>query len=166
MTPRCYGPEFIAEELREWLGKLGTRTFYIEPRSPWENGYCESFNGKLRDEFLNGEIFYSLQEAQILTERCRVEYNTERPHSALGYRPPAPQAILTKQPGHGDMENAARFPHPHTPATATDKCPTRRYTNTPLGTKHRSGQAQFGCSSRVLKRTPLLFDTGGIRCGI
>ncbi|MGA7891512.1 MAG: IS3 family transposase [Candidatus Sulfotelmatobacter sp.] len=109
------GPEFIAKELRKWLGKVGTRTLYIEPGSPWENGYCESFNGKLRDEFLNGEIFYSLKEAQILTERWRVEYNTERPHSALGYRPPAPQAILPKQPGHGDMENASRFPHPHTP---------------------------------------------------
>jgi putative transposase len=90
------GPEFIAEELRKWLGKVGTRTLYIEPGSPWENGYCESFNGKLRDEFLNGEIFYSLKEAQILTERWRVEYNTERPHSALGYRPPAPQAIIPK----------------------------------------------------------------------
>jgi Integrase core domain len=66
-------------------------------------------------EFLNGEIFYSLQETQILTEKWRVEYNTERPHSALGYRPPAPQAILPKQQGHGDMENAPRFPHPHTP---------------------------------------------------
>ncbi len=109
------GPEFIAEELRKWLGKVGTRTLYIEPGSPWENGYCESFNGKLRDEFLNGEIFYSLKEAQILTERWRVEYNTERPHSALGYRPPAPQAILPKQLGHGDMENASRFPHLHTP---------------------------------------------------
>ena len=108
------GPEFIAEELRKWLGKVGTKTLYIEPGSPWENGYCESFNGKLRDEFLNGEIFYSLKEAQVLTERWRVEYNTERPHSALGYRPPAAQAIL---PGHGDMENAARFPHPHTPRT-------------------------------------------------
>ena len=69
------GPEFIAEELRKWLGKVGTKTLYIEPGSPWENGYCESFNGKLRDEFLNGEIFYSLKEAQILTERWRVEYN-------------------------------------------------------------------------------------------
>jgi hypothetical protein len=68
----------------------------------------------LRDEFLNGEIFYSLKEAQILTERWRVEYNTERPHSALGYRPPAPQTIIPK-PGHGDMENASRFPHLHTP---------------------------------------------------
>ena len=71
---------------------MGTGTLYIEPGSPWENGYCESFNGKLRDECLNGEIFYSLKEAQIVIEKWRVEYNTRRPHSALGYRPPAPAA--------------------------------------------------------------------------
>ncbi len=71
---------------------MGTGTLYIEPGSPWENGYCESFNGKLRDECLNGEIFYSLKEAQIVIEKWRVEYNTKRPHSALGYRPPAPAA--------------------------------------------------------------------------
>ena len=86
------GPEFIAKELRQWLAKLGTGTLYIEPGSPWENGYCESFNGKLRDECLNGEIFYSLKEAQIVIEWWRIEYNTRRPHSALGYRPPAPLA--------------------------------------------------------------------------
>jgi putative transposase len=86
------GPEFVAKELRKWLGHVGTGTLYIEPGSPWENGYCESFNGKLRDECLNGEIFYSLKEAQIVIEKWRVEYNTKRPHSALGYRPPAPAA--------------------------------------------------------------------------
>jgi transposase InsO family protein len=86
------GPEFVARELRHWLAKLGTGTLYIEPGSPWENGYCESFNGKLRDECLNGEIFYSLKEAQIVIEQWRVEYNTRRPHSALGYRPPVPAA--------------------------------------------------------------------------
>ena len=86
------GPEFIAQELRQWLGNLGTGTLYIEPGSPWENGYCESFNGKLRDECLNGEIFYSLKEAQIVIEGWRVHYNTVRPHSALDYRPPAPGA--------------------------------------------------------------------------
>ncbi|MCH8267996.1 MAG: IS3 family transposase [Acidobacteria bacterium] len=86
------GPEFVAKQLREWLGKLGTGTLYIEPGSPWENGYCESFNGKLRDECLNGEIFYSLKEAQIVIQGWRKEYNTVRPHSALGYRPPAPGA--------------------------------------------------------------------------
>src|SRR6266853_485115 len=84
------------------------------PGSPGKNGYCESFNGKLRDEFVKGEIFYSLKEAQILAERWRVEYNTERPHSALEYRPPAPPAIMPK-PGHGDVEKQTRFPHLHTP---------------------------------------------------
>ncbi|HEY4766817.1 MAG TPA: IS3 family transposase [Candidatus Sulfotelmatobacter sp.] len=87
------GPEFVAGELRKWLGNLGTGTLYIEPGSPWENGYCESFNGKLRDECLNEEIFYSLREAQIVIEKWRVEYNTTRPHSSLGYRPPAPAAF-------------------------------------------------------------------------
>ncbi|MGB8685197.1 MAG: IS3 family transposase [Candidatus Binatus sp.] len=87
------GPEFVAEELRKWLANVGTGTLYIEPGSPWENGYCESFNGKLRDECLNGEIFYSLKEAQVVIEKWRVVYNTLRPHSALGYRPPAPAAI-------------------------------------------------------------------------
>ena len=75
---------------------MGAKTLYIEPGSPWENGYCESFNGKLRDECLNGEIFYSLKEAQVVIEQWRVQYNTVRPHSALGYRPPAPQ---TGRPG-------------------------------------------------------------------
>ena len=86
------GLEFVAQKLRQWLGNLGTGTLYIEPGSPWENGYCESFNGKLRDECLNGEIFYSLQEAQIVIEQWREEYNTRRAHSALDYRPPAPGA--------------------------------------------------------------------------
>jgi hypothetical protein len=109
------GPEFVALKLRQWLSAVGAKALYIEPGSPWENGYCESFNGKLRDECLNGEIFYSLKEAQVVIEQWRVQYNTVRPHSSLGYRPPAPQAILPQQPGHGDMENAPRFPHPHTP---------------------------------------------------
>ena len=86
------GPEFVARKLRKWLSDLGAKTLYIEPGSPWENGYCESFNGKLRDECLNGEIFYSLKEARIIIEKYRVEYNTLRPHSSLGYRPPAPVA--------------------------------------------------------------------------
>jgi transposase InsO family protein len=87
------GPEMIAKVLREWLSGLGTKSLYIEPGSPWENGYCESFNGKLRDECLNGEIFYSLKEAQAVIESWRVHYNTKRPHSALGYRPPAPVTL-------------------------------------------------------------------------
>jgi hypothetical protein len=89
----CYwNPEFVAKDLRKWLANVGTGTLYIEPGSPWENGFCESFNGKLRDECLNGEIFYSLKEAQVVIEKWRVEYNTRRPHSSLGYRPPAPAA--------------------------------------------------------------------------
>ena len=84
------GPEFVAEALRDWIATVGARTAYIEPGSPWENGYCESFNGKLRDELLNGEIFYTSKEAQIVVENWRRHYNTVRPHSSLGYRPPAP----------------------------------------------------------------------------
>jgi len=86
------GPEFVAQPLREWLKTLGTEPLYIEPGSPWENGYCESFNGKLRDECLNGEIFYSLKEAQIVIGLWRRQYNMVRPHASLGYRPPAPGA--------------------------------------------------------------------------
>ena len=85
------GPEMIAKRLRRGLKRLGTETIYITPGSPWENGYCESFNGKLRDELLNGEIFYTLKKAQVVIEHWRCHYNTIRPHSALGYRPPAPE---------------------------------------------------------------------------
>jgi putative transposase len=93
------GSEFIANELRQWLDRLGVKTLFIEPGSPWENGYVESFNGKMRDELLNREIFFTLEEAQILIERWREEYNHIRPHSALGYRPPAPRTwLLTPQP--------------------------------------------------------------------
>ena len=87
------GPEFVAKAVRDWIAAVGARTAYIEPGSPWENGYCESFNAKLRDELLNGEIFYSLAEARIVIESWRHHYNTKRPHSSLGYRPPAPEVI-------------------------------------------------------------------------
>jgi putative transposase len=90
------GPEFTATILRGWLERLNTDTLFIEPGSPWENGYNESFNGKLRDELLNCEIFYTLKEAQILIEQWRQHYNTVRPHSSLGYKPPAPEIILQK----------------------------------------------------------------------
>ena len=86
------GPEFIANAVQQWLAKIGVKTLYITPGSPWENGSCESFNGSMRDELLNGEIFYTLAEAQILIEAWRRHYNTVRPHSSLGYRPPAPEA--------------------------------------------------------------------------
>jgi putative transposase len=88
------GPEFAASAVREWLSQLGVRALFIEPGSPWENGYTESFNGKLKDELLNREIFDTLEEAQVLIERWRRYYNQERPHTALGYRPPAPEAWL------------------------------------------------------------------------
>jgi len=88
------GSEFTATAVRTWLHKVGVQTLYIEPGSPWENGYIESFNGKLRDELLNGEIFYTLTEAKVLIERWRQEYNTIRPHSSLGYKPPAPEVLV------------------------------------------------------------------------
>ena len=88
------GPEFTSRRVREWLKKVGVKTMFIEPGSPWENGYIESFNGKLRDELLNLEIFDTLKEAQVLIERWRCHYNQIRPHSSLGYRPPAPETIF------------------------------------------------------------------------
>ena len=88
------GPEFVAKAVRDWIAAVGARTAYIEPGSPWENGYCESFNSKLRDELLNGEIFYTLEEARVVIESWRRHYNTMRPHSSLGYRPPAPEVIV------------------------------------------------------------------------
>jgi putative transposase len=88
------GSEFVAKAVREWITAVGARTAYIEPGSPWENGYCESFNSKLRDELLKGEIFYTLKEAQIVIETWRRHYNTVRPHSSLGYKPPAPEVVL------------------------------------------------------------------------
>jgi putative transposase len=89
------GTEFTAREIRKWLARLGVKTLFIEPGSPWENGYIESFNGKLRDELLNREVFTTLIEARVLIEEWRREYNGIRPHSSLGYQPPAPEAILT-----------------------------------------------------------------------
>ena len=88
------GPEFVAKAVRDWIAAVGARTAFIEPGSPWENGYCESFNAKLRDELLDGEIFYSLAEAKTVIESWCQHYNTRRPHSSLGYKPPAPAAIV------------------------------------------------------------------------
>lgn len=88
------GPEFVAAAVRQWIAAVGAKTAFIEKASPWENGYVESFNGKLRDELLSGEIFYTLKEAQVLIEAWRRHYNLIRPHSALAYRPPAPEAMV------------------------------------------------------------------------
>jgi transposase InsO family protein len=100
------GHEMIAKRLRRWLARLGTKTVYTTPGSLWENSYCESFNGKLRDELLNGEIFYTLREAQVLIEQWRVHYNTVRPHSSLNYRPPAPETRMLVEELPSQMEPA------------------------------------------------------------
>ena len=89
------GPEFTAQAVRDWLPKVGVKTLFISPGSPWENGYTESFNGKLRDECLNVELFNDLREARILIEGWRCHYNTVRPHTSLGYKPPAPETVLS-----------------------------------------------------------------------
>ena len=111
-TPACIrsdnGPEFTAIAVREWLKKLEVRPLFIEPGSPWENGYNESFNGKLRDELLNGEIFYTLQEAKVLIENWRWEYNHFRPHSSLSYRPPAPEAWLPSQAAFASLSRLGK----------------------------------------------------------
>jgi transposase InsO family protein len=103
------GPEFVAKAVRSWITGVGAKTAYIAPGSPWENGFIESFNSKLRDELLNNEIFYSLKEARIIIEAWRRHYNTVRPHSALAYRPPAPEVVLWP----------AAQPRPAPPATPT-----------------------------------------------
>jgi len=100
------GPAMVAEELRTWLQQMASKTAYITPGSHWENGYCESFNGRLRDELLTGEIFYTLKEAQVVIEHWRWHYNARRPHSALGYRPPAPEVLMP-----GDINRAMEKGH-------------------------------------------------------
>ena len=108
------GPEFTATVVRDWLGQVGVKTLFIEPGSPWENGYVESFNGKLRGELLNGEIFYAVKKTAVLIERWREHYNRVRPHSSQGYRPPAPQAVLAgsdaafAEPGSAALRPALR----------------------------------------------------------
>jgi len=105
------GPEFVAKAVQEWITAVGAKTAYIAPGSPWENGFIESFNARLRDELLDGEIFYSLREAQVVIESWRRHYNTVRPHASLGYRAPAPE-VLVPVP-------AARIPAPPRPASPT-----------------------------------------------
>ena len=116
------GAEFTANAVRQWLMKVGVKTLFIEPGSPWENGYVESFNGKLRDELLNGEIFYTLLEAKVMIERWREHYNRIRPHSALGYQPPAPEAILLPSVlGGSAPKPPASKPHPESTGKKTCK---------------------------------------------
>jgi putative transposase len=92
------GPEFIAKAVQEWIGAVGAKTAYIEPGSPWENGFVESFNARLRDELLDGEVFYSLAEAKVVIESWRRHFNAIRPHGSLGYRPPAPEVFVPATP--------------------------------------------------------------------
>jgi putative transposase len=106
----CYGPEFVAKAVRDWIGAVGAKTAYIEPGSPWENGFIESFNAKLRDELLNGETFYSLAEARIIVESWRRFYNTLRPHGSLGYKARAPEVFI---PAHA--KRSAAPPRPAQP---------------------------------------------------
>jgi len=98
------GAEFTALALREWLKQVDVKTLFIEPGSPWENGYIESFNGKLRDELLDGEIFYTPKEARVVIEEWRREYNKVRPHSSLGYWPPAPEAVLPRESASAPLQ--------------------------------------------------------------
>jgi putative transposase len=104
------GPEFVAKVVQDWIGAVGTKTAYIERGSPWENGFIESFNARLRDELLDGEIFYSLAEAKIVIESWRRHYNTVRPHGSLGYKPPAPEVFIAAL-----AARAALQPRPATP---------------------------------------------------
>lgn len=104
------GSEFTAHAVRDWLKRVGAKTLYITPGSPWENGYIESFNSKLADELLAREIFYSLNEAKVLINRWRIEYNTVRPHSSLGYRPPAPETIAPWLPASATLRQPTKAP--------------------------------------------------------
>ena len=145
------GPEFIATILRDWIAAVGSQTAYIGPGSPWENGYCESFNSKLRDELLNGEIFFSLAEAQVIIETWRRHFNAIRPHRALKYRPPAPEVTVPRG-GH-------IVPWASAPALEGARCPTpawrqnRPCTNIQTGSPHRGRPAWArSWSSRLAER--------------
>src|SRR5262249_20323010 len=116
------GPEFVAKAVQDWIAGVGAKTAYIERGSPWENGYIESFNARLRDELLNGEIFYTLREAQIVIESWRRHYNTTRPHASIGYKPPAPEVFV---PAFAAWPAALRRPAP--PATLAQR-PTLKLT--------------------------------------
>jgi putative transposase len=104
------GPEFTAKAVKGWLDKVGVKTLFITPGSPWENGYNESFNGTLRDQLLNGELFYTLKEAKAVLEQWRWHYNHERPHSSLGYKPPAPEAWVPAGPGSASLRPPLQAP--------------------------------------------------------
>jgi len=160
------GPEFTAKKVREWLTKVGVKTLFIEPGSPWENGYCESFNGRLRDELLAREQFDTLLEAKVLIERWRRHYNTVRPHGSLGYRPPAPEATqpLHWRVGPGDCsprpltEPDLWTAHPALQAVVSsikqsllfDGDPLRRIQRVPLVGEHYQLRGEPGVRIRLM----------------
>ena len=117
------GPEFVAKAVQDWIAAVGAKTAYIAPGSPWENGYVESFNARLRDELLDGEVFYTLREAQVVIESWRRHYNTVRPHASLGFRPPAPEVFVPTL-----AARPATLPRPAPPAALPlAPAPTRHY---------------------------------------
>jgi len=109
------GPEFVAKAVQEWIAAVGAKTAYVTPGSPWENGFIESFNARLRDELLDGEIFYSLKEARIVIESWRRHYNTLRPHGSLGYKPPAPEVIAPARAARAAAQSRPAPPPPLAP---------------------------------------------------
>jgi putative transposase len=106
------GPEFVAKAVQEWVTAVGAKTAYIAPGSPWENGFIESFNARLRDELLDGEIFYSLKEAKVVIESWRRHYNTLRPHGSLGYKPPAPEVFVPAMSARAAQQFQPPAPQP------------------------------------------------------
>ena len=151
------GSEFTCTAVRSWLTKVGVATLFIEPGSPWENGYVESFNGKLRDELLNGEVFYTLLEAKVLVERWRQHYNRVRPHSSLGYRPPAPEAIAFE----ALAASCATWPGDSTPPAA-DLVAEACWTNIRSGTMD-GGRSDEVC---VTVRASTISDVTAVRVAI
>ena len=135
------GPEFVAKAVQEWIAAVGAKTAYIAPGSPWENGYIESFNARLRDELLDGEIFYTLREAQIVIESWRRHYNTIRPHASLGYKPPAPEVFV---PAFAAWPAALRRPAPPATLAPTANLKLTFHLDHSMGADHphRGGQSR------------------------
>jgi len=132
----CYGPEFVAKAVQQWIGAVGAKTAYITPGSPWENGFIESFNARLRDELLDGEIFYTLREAQIIIETWRRHYNTVRPHASIGLPRAGPGGVRT---------SARRMAGCATPTSSAGHAPAGAKTDPKLtfDPDHHSGAGQW-----------------------
>ena len=137
------GPEFVAEAVQAWITAVGAKTAYIERGSPWENGYIESFNARLRDELLNGEIFYTLREAQIVVESWRRHYSSIRPHASLGYKPPAPEVFVTTFAAW-----PAALRRPASPATLAQ--PSRPTWTAPAGCAHQWAHVAHGRTRMIV----------------